>query len=102
MCREAVWGGAGHMRRHPPHHAVPCLSRPAPLCTCTVYGITTCPRSHARPHSQRPQDFRCRLVRDMSMYVRRMDAEQLEALCCASAVSGKCLTRCGGAGRGRG
>ncbi|KAG2443447.1 hypothetical protein HXX76_001804 [Chlamydomonas incerta] len=39
------------------------------------------------------QDFRCRLVRDMSVYVRRMDAEQLEALCCASAVSGKCLTR---------
>ncbi|PNW74167.1 hypothetical protein CHLRE_13g588000v5 [Chlamydomonas reinhardtii] len=42
---------------------------------------------------QEMQDFRCRLVRDMSMYVRRMDAEQLEALCCASAVSGKCLTR---------
>ncbi|KAG2497270.1 hypothetical protein HYH03_004854 [Edaphochlamys debaryana] len=39
------------------------------------------------------QAFRGRLVRDLSVYVRRLDAEQLESLCCASAVSGKCLTR---------
>ncbi|GIL61284.1 hypothetical protein Vafri_15680, partial [Volvox africanus] len=39
------------------------------------------------------QAFRCRLVRDLSVYVRRLNAEQLEAMCCASAVSGKCLSR---------
>ncbi|KXZ42800.1 hypothetical protein GPECTOR_117g365 [Gonium pectorale] len=39
------------------------------------------------------QAFRCRLVRDLSTYVRRLNAEQLEAMCCASAVSGKCLSK---------
>ncbi|GLC49410.1 hypothetical protein PLESTB_000216300 [Pleodorina starrii] len=39
------------------------------------------------------QAFRCRLVRDLSVYVRTLNAEQLEAMCCASAVSGQCLTR---------